>query len=250
MKKLFQTLCLSILPALAFGHSHAQYLGLVSELTHIKMYSENLALSLLNDSNNSDEFKSRVVESYNELRMLDDQFILQLTADSRTKKGLCAYRKLDKMLTCKSIAEIKKEYYDKDHHYHSEKLESYVWNLIMLNKAHNKFAKLKEEAYSKGYMACYTGSEGNKKADVMMYAAVNDISSNRERKVERVTMMLEDLRLCPVQKLIKKEKVVKKDKVVKMEHTVKFDKAYSGMIGNGGQVVRIHKKHTKTCKCK
>ncbi|MFA6151835.1 MAG: hypothetical protein WC716_10985 [Chitinophagaceae bacterium] len=251
MKKLFQTLCLTVLPALTFAHSHAEYVGLVGELTHLKMCGENLAMSMLNDSNTSPEFKAKVIEQYNELRTLDDQFILQLSADSRTKRGLCNYRKLDKMLTCNSMAGVKKDYYNKNHHYKNEKIEGYVWNLILLHKAHKRLAELKDEAYSKGGAYSFTGlNEGHKDNNAYGYASINDISSCRERKVERITFMLDDLRMCPVQKLIKKEKKVKKAHITKMEHTVKFDNGNSSTWGSKSYGIKSHKKHTKYCKCK
>ncbi|HTN17906.1 MAG TPA: hypothetical protein VL092_09515 [Chitinophagaceae bacterium] len=246
MKRLFQTLCLSVLPALSFAHTHGEYLGLIAHLNHIKMCSENMVSSLLNDSNNSPEFKGRVVDQYNELRAQSDQIILQLEADSRSKKGLCYYNKLDKMLTNKSMKEIKKDYYDKGHCYHSAKTEGYVWNLILLEKKHHKLAKLKNEAYSKGDMYCLAAAAGaHKDGDARMFAAVNDISSNRERKVERITMMLDDQRLCPVQKLVKK---VKKERTEKVEHIVKIEKMPS-VTAMGSHLVK-YKKTKKVCKCK
>jgi hypothetical protein len=242
MKRLFQTLCLSVLPAFSFAHSHGEYLGLIAHLNHIKMCSENMVSTLLNDTSNSPEFKGRVMDEYNELRAQNDQIILQLEADSRHRKGLCYYNKLDKMLTCKSMREIKKDYYDKSHCYHSEKIEGYVWNLILLEKKHNKLAKLKDEAYSKGDMYGYTASAGaHKDNDARMYASINDISSNRERKVERINMMLDDQRMCPVQKLVKK---VKKEKMEKVEHIVKIEK-----MPSGNHMVKYHKTK-KVCKCK
>lgn len=204
MKKIIQLFCFSALPFVSQAQVHsakAEYMGLVSELVYIKQSSENLAQNILNDPNSSPMLKSEVTEQYNNVKTVSDQFILQLIADSKRKNSLCYFHTLDKKLVCQNMRQLKKEYYDERTYYCSAKIEAYVYNLIKLNKLHHKLLN------HEGDMSYYSGeTKGMPALDNVMNlfsTTIKDVRESRAEKVEKLSVMLDGLRLCPVQNLIK-----------------------------------------------
>jgi hypothetical protein len=195
---------------IAFGQTSqptkATNLGIVSELTFYKLSAENLAISILNDTTVSKVSKFAFLQEYNELKIVSDQILLQLIADLKRRNRIKYYKKLDDLYTQSSIAKPKIE------DVKIEKVKSYVYNLMkvdttfksVLDRGKSIMADIKESNPNKAFittpsLAELTGALG------FFTATIKDIRESREKKVEKICVILNDLRLKAVQDLLKKE---------------------------------------------
>jgi hypothetical protein len=204
-KKTTLMICLLATVLLSKAQSNkAENLGLISELTFIKQTSENLAISIINDTLIKEEEKIKVINHYNNLKVISDQVILQLMTDCRRKNNLRYFKKLDKLLVKKTINEIGNS------DLNSDKLNGYVKNLTKINEVYNKLININLDSTidaSNFTFAEFTG------AITLITTTIKDIRADNEKKVEKITSILNEVRISPIQNLnkVKTEEENKKD---------------------------------------
>jgi hypothetical protein len=204
-KKTTLMICLLATVLLSKAQSNkAENLGLISELTFIKQTSENLAISIINDTLIKEEEKIKVINHYNNLKVISDQVILQLMTDCRRKNNLRYFKKLDKLLVKKTINEIGNS------DLNSDKLNGYVKNLTKINEVYNKLININlapKTNKSNIPFAEFTG------AITLITTTIKDIRADNEKKVEKITSILNEVRISPIQNLnkVKTEEENKKD---------------------------------------
>ena len=71
----------------AISQERLEKLGLISELVYLKNSTENTAIRILKDSTIQESTKIKFIDSYNTLKTMSDQWILQLIADMSRKKA-------------------------------------------------------------------------------------------------------------------------------------------------------------------
>lgn len=216
------------------------YLGLVGELTLIKESSESTALAILNNPQAGASLKSRTIEAYNDIREIDLQLIRQISADARSRNSLCDYHKLDKMLTCNTIEKVQRTFRNPKHYYSSAKLEAYVYNLIVLEKAHGELMRLYHEIPSdpNAWMAM----AGKHHTNAPLHG---------HSKVDYVCATLEKLELCALTSLLQKpDKKREQTIILKTEPGTVLHMGRQTNDRSPGQ--RYYHRHAKgkTCNCK
>lgn len=85
----------------------ATQLGLVAELVHLNHQTTQMALMILNDSNLNAKVKLEFSQEYLSIKTISDQIILQFIADFNQNGKTKEFDKIDKLLTQKSIEEVK-----------------------------------------------------------------------------------------------------------------------------------------------
>jgi hypothetical protein len=242
MKKLIPFIGLFLLPyAGQARHTdyRGDYLGLVGELTYIKESSESAAIAILNDPNTGANLKDRTIEAYTSVKQIDAQLIQQIASDARSRNSLCNYKKLDKMLTCHSIEKVKRDFRDPHHHYCNAKLEAYVYNLVLLEKAHATLMRLRHESRA--------SAEG---LSEMSEKAGASCATHGHSKVDYVCATLEKKQLCPVTALMHKpERKQEQTLILKTEKGTDLRIVHHS--SNCQKIVYRHKSHKgKKCTCK
>lgn len=180
-------------------NNKAENLGLISELTFIKQTSENLAISIINDTLIKEEEKIKVINHYNNLKVISDQVILQLMTDCRRKNNLKYFKKLDKLLLAKTIDQISNT------DLNCVKLNGYIKNLTKINEVYNKLININRNPSLP--IAEFTG------AITLITSTIKDIRADNEKIVEKITSILNEVRISPIQNLnkVKTEEESKKD---------------------------------------
>tara|TARA_R110002096_G_scaffold72174_5_gene172236 strand:- start:15550 stop:16224 length:675 start_codon:yes stop_codon:yes gene_type:complete len=96
------------LPTSAIAQNQkATQLGLVAELVHLNHQTTQMALMILNDSNLNAKVKLEFSQEYLSIKTISDQIILQFIADFNQNGKAKEFDKIDKLLTQKSIEEVK-----------------------------------------------------------------------------------------------------------------------------------------------
>lgn len=222
MKKIIVVLLTYLFSGISFTQAQdfkAENLGLISELVFIKLTSENLATRIVNDTLIKEEDKIKFVNLYNEVKVISDQVILQLMSDCRRKNNLKYFKKIDNLLVEKSITQIEESDLRKT------KLKGYVKNLKKINSVYNKLIAFKTSEKPnenpllnmslKVFFPATTTVEELTGVLSFVTATIKDIRENKEKKVEKITTMLNEVRLSSLQDLAKgttKEAEKKEDK--------------------------------------
>jgi len=188
----------------------AENLGIVSELVYLKLTSENLAIRIVNDTLISEQDKIKFVNLYNDTKVITDQIIVQLISDCRRKNRLKYLRKLDKLFVSKTISQVEESDFKND------KLKGYVKNLKKANIVYFKLIAFKTTDKPnenpllniglKGFFPAAMSMEELTGVLSFITGTIKDIRESKEKKVEKLTNILNDLRLSPLQDLAKGEK--------------------------------------------
>jgi len=213
MKKILALVLVILLAKTSFAQdqdSKAENLGLISELVFIKLTSENLAIRIVNDDLIKEKDKIRFVNLYNNTKIITDQFILQLIADSRRKNSLGYFKKIDKLLIEASIMNIK------DSEITDRKLKGYIKNLIKINSVYTKLRTFEtsdkpnenplQNMSLKGFFQMTTTIPELTGALSFVTATVKDIRESKEKKVEKISTMLNEVLLSSLEDLVKDKK--------------------------------------------
>lgn len=75
--------------------------------------------------------------------------IRQISADTGSRNSLCNYRKLDHLLACRRVGDVKREFRDPQHHCPNAQPETYLRNLMVQEKAPTNFQRLFHKSGSK-----------------------------------------------------------------------------------------------------
>lgn len=187
--------------------SKAENLGLVSELVFIKLTSENLAIRIVNDTLIKEEDKIKFVNLYNDVKIISDQVILQLMTDSRRKNNLGYFKKIDNLLAEKTITQIEESDLSK------MKLKGYIKNLKKINLVYSKLMAFKTSDKPnespllnislKGFFPATMTVEELTGVLSFVTATIKDIRESKEKKVEKITIILNEVRLSSLQDLAK-----------------------------------------------
>ena len=187
--------------------SKAENLGLVSELVFIKLTSENLAIRIVNDTLIKEEDKIKFVNLYNDVKIISDQVILQLMTDSRRKNSLGYFKKIDNLLVEKTITQIEESDLSK------MKLKGYIKNLKKINLVYSKLMAFKTSDKPnespllnislKGFFPATMTVEELTGVLSFVTATIKDIRESKEKKVEKITIILNEVRLSSLQDLAK-----------------------------------------------
>jgi hypothetical protein len=187
--------------------SKAENLGLVSELVFIKLTSENLAIRIVNDTLIKEEDKIKFANLYNDVKVISDQVILQLMTDSRRKNSLRYFKKIDNLLVNKNINQIEESDLSK------MKLKGYIKNLKKINSVYNKLMAFKTSDKPnenpllnmslKGFFPATMSVEELTGVLSFVTATIKDIRESKEKKVEKITSILNEVRLTSLQDLAK-----------------------------------------------
>jgi hypothetical protein len=185
-------------------------LGLISELVYLKMNTEHFAIRITNDSIIADTTKMSFVKQYNTAKTLLDQILLQLIADCRGKNSLKYYKKLDKQFSKKKFADINPDDFKK------RKLKSYLVNLKIVSAYFTRLNSFKIEdevelISMEGFLPAAITAAEITGAMSFITSTIKDARESRQKKVEKITEMLNELRLNPVQQLLTKPDKDKKD---------------------------------------
>jgi len=177
-------------------------LGLVSELAYIKMSAENHLSEFIDSSSIIASEKKELLKKYLELRTAYDQIILQLISDNNKKNHIKYFKKTDRVFYRKSIEEIDEGNYRK-------KVRRYISALKSANRLYKEFINFipkdnpKEKSTAQDALGAFT----------FVSSTIKDIREARSKKVEAINLLLNDLRLSPIQELGKpKEDKEKKEK--------------------------------------
>jgi len=207
IRKLISTAIISVaFTALCYGQSKkADNLGLVSEIAFIKMTSENLAIRVLNDTSVSEVDKVILANYYTDVKIITDQVLLQLIADSRSKNNVKYYKKLDKLIVKKTVNEISESDLKRP------KLQGYIKALKKLESSFSQIQNYKitetpdidplSELNLKGFFPTSASVEELTGALTLVTSTIKDIREGKEKKVEKITSVLNELRLSSIQDL-------------------------------------------------
>lgn len=187
--------------------SKAEKLGLISELVFIKLTSENLAIRIVNDTLIKEDDKIKFVNLYNDIKVISDQVILQLITDSRRKNCLKYFNKIDNLLVDKNITQIEESDLSK------MKLKGYINNLKKINAVYNKLMAFKTSDKPnenpllnmslKGFFPIAMSVEDITGVLSLVTSTIKDIRESKEKKVEKITTILNEVRLLSLQDLVK-----------------------------------------------
>lgn len=187
--------------------SKAENLGLSSELVFIKLTSENLAIRIVNDTLIKEDDKIKFVNLYNDLKVISDQVILQLITDCRRKNNLRYFKKIDNLLVDKNVTQIEESDLG------DSKLKGYIKNLKKIHLVYNKLMAFKTSDKPndnpllnmslKGFFPPAASVEELTGVLSFVTATIKDIRESKEKKVEKITTILNDVRLSSLQDLAK-----------------------------------------------
>jgi hypothetical protein len=185
----------------------AENLGLISELIFIKLASENLSVRVLTDNQIKETDKIRFVNLYNDTKIITDQVILQLIANCRQTNSLKYFKELDNLLLTKDINQIDETQLS------NLKLKKYVKNLKNINIVSTKLINFKTSDKLTENVSQNASISGFIKTNItipeltgvlsFVTATIKDIRENKEKKVEKIMSMLNDVRLSRLEDLIK-----------------------------------------------
>jgi hypothetical protein len=188
------------------NQTKATNLGIVSELVYIKLNSENLAIRILNDSTIDEEVKLSFLNKYTMLKTVSDQILLQLIADLKRRNKIKFYKKLDNVFTKNSIATATSN--DVNH----KKLKSYIDNFRKIDQNFQVVELSGANIVNQGKQSSFksflpSAASVEELTGVLSFvtATIKDVRESREKKVEKICVILNDLRLKAVQDLLKKE---------------------------------------------
>ena len=121
----------------AISQERLEKLGLISELVYLKNSTENTAIRILKDSTIQESTKIKFIDSYNTLKTMSDQWILQLIADMSRKKSTKKFKRLNQILTERSIKNITQQGYEK------KPIKIYLENLKIIYEKHQELLSTK-----------------------------------------------------------------------------------------------------------
>ena len=211
---------LSILATLILIISHSVYtqnkqekLGLIGELTYLKLTAENQGLIKLNDSILTSYDKSRFINLYNNMKVLSDQFLLQYISELNKRNSLRLYKKMDNLLFTKRLSEVTNA------DLNNKKLEQFKSALVKVQAAHNELINFKKTPDSDQpvlstqsfWPAAITLAEITG-ALTFVTSTLKSIKEGNQKKVEKIASMLEASRLKSPQELINPKKMDDKPK--------------------------------------
>lgn len=189
-------------------------LGIVSELVYIKYSSENYATRILNDSTIPENFKKQFVNIYQQTKTTSDQILIQLISDIKRKNSIRFFKKLDRLFLKKEYSEITIQ------DFRNKKMKSYIAALQSLYTTHNNLLdfqtsqmtskELIDSLSLKGFFPSSASLEEITGVLSFVTSTVKEIRETKEKKVEKISTILESLRLEVLKSLIKQEKT--KDK--------------------------------------
>ena len=181
-------------------------LGLISELVANKTIVETYASIALEDTgyrNNKSDFKD-MVHGYDAVRILMNQFILQLEADCTRRNGLRSFKELDLALADEPIDDINPAAHTWG------KSPAYFKTLQQINS----YLKAMRTAFLKHYNRDNT-KPGTLKvgfADLditaiatLAHDAIRGAADARQKKVAQLCAMLDALRIVPITELAVKK---------------------------------------------
>lgn len=189
-------------------------LGFIGNLTYYKLSAEEHAIRIFNHKKLSDASKSVLLSKYNELRICNEQMLLQLIADLHTRKRLAFYKKIDKYFLCKDY-KVKGKLVDFVKHWNSfvslyqaaiaypdvQYLDSLKAEYTELQ---NKPLNLKEKGTSLGSGVKINIFNPIETAGSLLNVYKN-ITFGNEQKASNITELLNNLRLRNAAELIADE---------------------------------------------
>lgn len=222
MKKIIPVLGLCMLPFLGQARHNdyrGAYLGLMGELSYIKESSESCAMAILNSPNTDASLKSETIDAYNNVKQVGAQLTAQISADARSKNSLRDYQRLDQMLTCHSIAKVRRDFHNPHHYYRSAKLEAYVYNLLLLEKAHAALMRLRNRVQPDVSSWSNLAGSGASYSNTRGYSKVANICSMLEQKTLRpVTALMQKPEKKQEQTMILKAESGTDIRIIKQPH--------------------------------
>lgn len=169
-----------------------KHLGLIAELTYVKSTAENFLIKQMKDSTLTASYKSQLIDHYLRLKATYDQIVLQLMADQIRKNHVKYFKQIDKARNRQSsrksnIGSCKarvKEY------------------LITLDTAYEEFQGFIEFKPQSGDIK-KSGISPENLLGVLTFVSttIKDIREARTKKVDAINLLLEGLRLSPIQDL-------------------------------------------------
>ena len=203
MKKVI-TFLLLLAPVISFSQDNSQpaiatKMGLIAELMAVKMNAEVGVTMVLSDTADliSKKYKTEILEEYNRLRVLSIPVIAQLIADISKKNSLKVYKKLDKLLTQKSVQDINLNDIG------DTKLKAYIENFKSLHATLTEF-------YSKAYNLSHK-QIGHPRfpavGDIVgiftaIETAVKDFNEAKGKKIDKMVVILDATKIADVKELL------------------------------------------------
>lgn len=185
-------------------------LGIISELVFMKYSSENYATRILNDSTISDNYKKQFVNLYQQTKITSDQVLIQLISDLKRKNSIRYFKKLDKLFTEKEFSEISTQ------DFIAQKLKRYTVALQILHTKHTnllafhpqemKLKDLEESLSIEGFIPTTASLEELTGVLSFVTSTVKEIRETKEKKVEKISTVIESMRLEGLKNLIKQDK--------------------------------------------
>ena len=165
-------------------------LGPVSQLVEIKYNSEACFSKIATDPAVAKQRRDSALINYNEIRVLTDRIIYQLSADMRSKNSVKAYKKLSNYYKTHDLGEAEGE---------NVFIESYVLAFKDLHIIYKKFVYPDQPGVTKGLIT---------PAIVLSiidtgWTITKNIKDMRGKKVDGIIELLNNLRLNSPQELIK-----------------------------------------------
>jgi hypothetical protein len=190
-------------------------LGLIAELSYVKLTAENHMIANLNDTTLVSSERKDLIRKYLSLKTMYDQILLQLISDGVKRNRIKTFKKLDKALYQKEISEITEGAY-------CRKVRSYLSSLKKANDAFDTFIRTIPKTKSDTTVALVDESESAKSRaaslediiGILEFASstIVAIGEARGKKVEAINKLLDSLRLSPIDALGKAKKVEEEKK--------------------------------------
>jgi hypothetical protein len=180
-------------------------LGLVSELTYIKLTAENHLTLFLEDTTIVVSEKQELVSKYLTLKTIYDQILLELIADESRMNSIKYFKKIDNALYENDISDI-------DAMNYSKKIRSYMTNLKLANakfqefiafipRPKNKVDDLSITLQMKGFLPAAASVEEITGVLSFISGVIKDVREAKGKKVDAINSILNDLRLSSIQEL-------------------------------------------------
>jgi hypothetical protein len=208
------------------AQNNPRNLGLMSQIIYVKNISENYMVALLTDSSQSKESKENTILNYNEVKMQYDQVILTLEQDMFLANSYREFKKLDKALRNsktdtidpRSLKDKKLQLYAMRLNKAYRTFQTSIYQKCFLDPKHPQAAGMGTTALCGSYfMKLIPCTAGEIVAvGTIISAAIKNANDMKEKKVNKIAMMLDQLRLKSTAELSadinKKSNKLKKNK--------------------------------------
>ena len=181
----------------------SQNAGLAGELVYIKQTSEAKAIDVINSPQITDDSKADFIKLYNEVKAQMARLTMQMIADCARNNDLRSFKRIDDLLLNTNIAALGNT------NLGTPKLNSYVAMLKKIHDAHEALMNFKptpksrEELATRGFLSGLGTIEGALDVFGTIQGILKDFRESREKKIDKITTMLKEFQLVPLQDLEK-----------------------------------------------